>query len=753
MSTTIDIPRIRYDLNQVRLNLQAGQTRKEILIADEANEVTRVGLAKGRLELKDQIDKFLLAYQATKYEQTVGIYRNLLSAIVHDVIDPTVNIDLVLTTERGLPSLEVMAYNVDQPDRKVNVYTGCGGALINVVSAGLRAIAVARSGLQPFLILDEADCWITPSRVPMFFNVLQGLCRDLKFQMLVISHHPRATYGDCHIIDAKELITQIPVLDDFGEPSGRYITEKSLVATSPDTKAAWVGYQGTAFRSIHYNNFAAMIDQTIDLVPGLNVICGDNNTGKSRFFKAFRSAFYGGSDDGDIRLGCTQTSVEFFRNDGYSLEFSRVKKRNPINLWRIYQPGDTSKDERKIATIDNDRCEAGGRDVPDWVGKVFKIHNQSEMELQFGAQLQPVFGIDKPGPQQAALLSTGRETSGIRAMMAKHKENVAADNQIVKQGEKAIVAMRETLALMPDYDEIARQLEGSDTVLDQMTADQARIKAAEDLAAMIAKTMLDQARLKSEIEIVGGLPDALPQIVDAMPIKANLAEIWSLSEKQHATQALLTTLDALPASEPEMVDLTPYITAINDIDEATAELEICQAQVAALSHLPDAAPVLKDAQLVRTAAGYIRDMTTRYQVADRESRLLAMLPQTALTLDTTRSAAVRSEVAALRDALKSVAAMEARQRAIDQEIVEKEAVVAKLRAEVGDECPICSNPMGDILHKHDKEPAVLIAEAVAAPVVVSVTPVPPKFVPAKPASGLLKTPRPPVFPASPGSRG
>jgi hypothetical protein len=673
MLAGIDVAKIRHDLLQTRLSVERGKTMLEKLIEDEASEVDRVGQAKGRLLLKEDIENFLQIYQAEKYEQTVGLYRNLLSAIVHDVIDPNINIDLSITTSYGAPSLEVLAYDVNSPEHKVNVYSQCGGAMINVISAGLRTIAVARSGQRPFLILDEPDCWIRPDRVPAFFNVLQGLCRDLKFQLIVISHHPKQTFGDCHTISA--------VSGDDG-----------LELTSPSTEDAWNKFDSVAFREVHYKDFAAIGDATLNLVPGLNVICGDNNIGKSRTLRGFWTAFYGGADDGDIRSGKTAAAVSFVQNDGLTLEYSRMKKRNPVNLWRLTK-------HKEVVVMGNDRCEAGGRQVPDWVGTAFAISNKNNMELQFSTQTKPVFGLDKPGSEQAALLQTGRETSGIRVMMEIHKDNVRADNGASKNGEKAIMALRQAIAMHPDYDEVYANIENGDAILDELSNDQIKIRKAIELSELISNTALFYRKMQVEIQILAELPADLPEIKDVSRLSSLRQEIVSLQERLTSLDQTKHILSQLPESEPELVELSRHISSIEEIDQLTYDFSQLQIALRAFDGLPDAVPEIKDVSPQRAAVKYLRDMTARLNVAKQSLELLDRLP-TPPEIDE-GAKAIREQAATIKARLVAQKEVSNRLHSYEAKMAEKEKVIADIREQVGDECPICSHQMGDILHKHD----------------------------------------------------
>lgn len=86
-----------------------------------------------------------------------------------------------------------------------------GGSVLNILATGLRLIALASisaTGVsarevrseekehRPFLVLDEADCWIRPEIVPEFVRVVAKAADRLGLQVLYISHHPVELFAE-----------------------------------------------------------------------------------------------------------------------------------------------------------------------------------------------------------------------------------------------------------------------------------------------------------------------------------------------------------------------------------------------------------------------------------------------------------------------------------------------------------------------------------------------------------------------------
>ncbi len=88
--------------------------------------------------------------------------------------------------------LHVTLY-MESPQGEEDILVGQGGSVCNILSVGLRCIALSRLDPnihRPFLVLDEQDCWLKPELVPAFMKLLKRIATALELQVLVISHHP-----------------------------------------------------------------------------------------------------------------------------------------------------------------------------------------------------------------------------------------------------------------------------------------------------------------------------------------------------------------------------------------------------------------------------------------------------------------------------------------------------------------------------------------------------------------------------------
>lgn len=105
--------------------------------------------------------------------------------------------DRVVTTEREVKNnrlqIHFQIHNHGNDKEIEDIMTGQGGSVCNILSVGLRLIALSQlpeEQHRPFLVLDEQDCWLRPALIPKFMKLINEIAEKLGLQLLVISHHP-----------------------------------------------------------------------------------------------------------------------------------------------------------------------------------------------------------------------------------------------------------------------------------------------------------------------------------------------------------------------------------------------------------------------------------------------------------------------------------------------------------------------------------------------------------------------------------
>jgi hypothetical protein len=108
--------------------------------------------------------------------------------------------DLRVVSQREMKNRKMhVTFTIEREGKTEDILTGQGGSVCNVISVGLRLIALSQLDEREhrrFLVLDEQDCWLRPDLVPQLMAIIHTIARKLQFQVLVISHHSVDLFRD-----------------------------------------------------------------------------------------------------------------------------------------------------------------------------------------------------------------------------------------------------------------------------------------------------------------------------------------------------------------------------------------------------------------------------------------------------------------------------------------------------------------------------------------------------------------------------
>lgn len=533
-SHDVDAPLARLDSALAR-----AEGRRDALTARVAGLTQEVELAKGRLALKSEIEALIEDVHNTTNRRNLAAFETLLSALVQEVLPGEKPVSLQLSTERGLASLDIC---VVRPDGTLeDVLEDNGGALTNVVGMALRLIAVVKANAGRFLAFDEADCWIAPDRVPSFYRVLEDAAARLGVQCLAVSHHDLSNF------DGRFHVSRV-----IGDPLD------GVEIVSPDPVGLWdEGQPGLRF--IRLLNVQAYADATLRLSPGVNALIGPNNRGKSSFIRALRAVFYGEARDSLVRAGAKVAQVEIGLPAGRLLRFTRQPRRSPVNMWSLHEADGSVVDERGT------RFESGGRNVPDWVDALCRIAKIEDLDVHIAHQKFPVFLLGEPASRRSAVLSIGQEASYIRDMLAIHRERALRDNNLVRAGEKELIAIESSLRALEDLDLLRGSLEGARAKATEVKRFSDRIGAMHDLAARLV-------RVRAALKVAEARRAAVSDLPDPTRLSVMREAAEHMRERERVARRLAQASTALAGARARLAALRNLPNAVPSLEgEAEAE--------------------------------------------------------------------------------------------------------------------------------------------------------------------------------------
>lgn len=523
---------MNHELARAEAALACLEGRRDGLV-QRLSELTReIELAKGRLAVKDEVEAFIEAVHGSASRRNLAAFETLLSALVQEVLPDEKPVALELSTERGLAALDIC---VRRPDGTLeDVLEDNGGALTNVIGMALRLIAVVKADVARFLALDEADCWIAPDRVSSFYRVLEDGAARLGVQCFAVSHHDLSQFsGKFHIARIA------------GDPLS------GVTVQSADTDAAWDETQ-PGLRFIRLINVQAYQDATLHLSPGVNALIGPNNRGKSTFIRALRAVFYGEARDSLVRAGAKSAIVEIGVAGRRILRFSRQPRRSPVNIWSLHEADGSVVEEKGM------RYETGGRNVPDWVGDLFRITKVEDLDVHIAHQKFPVFLLGETASRRSAVLSIGQEASYIRDMLVIHRERCARDNATIRNGERELAVLQETLVSLDEITVLKNRLGLLRDQARQIAGAQERLRQLQDHASRLSHLRTRLGNAQDRAVALRGLPqpdqlaDLGRRIEHARERERIGRQVLRLGRELSLSKARLAALQGLPDAVPTL---------------------------------------------------------------------------------------------------------------------------------------------------------------------------------------------------------
>ena len=578
------------------------------------------------LSRKDEMLATLHDAQVEAQAKSKGMFEELLSSLVNEVM-PHVADKVVFTSTifQNKPSLDI---DIEVDGELENVAEDQGGSIANIIAMGLRFIVLARHPNRRVLLLDEADCHLREEYIPAFAAVMGQLATKMGIQVLYISHHnPSHFMGYARVL---ELYREGRVTN------ARILAEESTYPEDYEPPE-------TALRYVRLKNFGRLQNALIELSPGLNVITGDNNLGKSKLLQAITELSVNNAKERRITHKKPSFEVEIGIEEGMSIHWSYKRSGNQKRLLEL------RNEQGNVVHSSTD-----GKGVPDWLDTYLAMPLVNGQNIHYHSQKLPnyLLGDEFSSIDRAKMLPLGRESRDVMQMIKLFNADVAAASQDrtrllrdLNKQDNLVAAM--SLILENQIDLIALQ-EDCDRLL-AFRQDMVEMKELID--------RLEHLKLLEEMYLTG-LDTLEREVVIPVELKPT-SELASIIDKLEVLRAKAAALEPVCDIPPAVPEPTLHdLTKITDIGKRLKVLRAVEKELLRVDELPEAAPAeLKD-----------------------HSDLLKVIE----SLETLKARIVRGEnlIKGAEDDLLAIAA-------------EKKEIIAEL----GGICPTCDQSMGD--HSHD----------------------------------------------------
>lgn len=183
MASLISAQQIRRRLDRVAASRHTLLKERERLLEERTQIQKRLSRAPEITELLDTLGKEL-------FSTTISLVEQHLTQALQDILEQPISLKAERTFKHGTIGVE---FYIERDQQREHILKGQGGSVSNILSVGLRMLALTMldpKQHRPLLVLDEQDCWLRPELVPRFAQMIKAAADELQLQVLVISHHP-----------------------------------------------------------------------------------------------------------------------------------------------------------------------------------------------------------------------------------------------------------------------------------------------------------------------------------------------------------------------------------------------------------------------------------------------------------------------------------------------------------------------------------------------------------------------------------
>ncbi len=442
-------------------------------------------------------------------------------------------------------------------------------------------------------------------------------------------------------------------------------------------------------------NFLAHGDTVLEFAPGLNVLTGSNNIGKSAVVEGLRCLATNPAPRHVIRHGADEARVEAVFEDGTRLAWVRKAR---YALYELFAPG--AEEPEVFAKF--------GRTPPEEVLAVLKLNQVfletgDEIDCHLGNQREPVFLLNRPGSALAAFFAASSESAHLIAMQGLLKERMRKGKIEQKRLTRRLEAVRADLDALAPLPDVERGLEDGREKLAALEDLARRIPALEAHLARRKKLVADLAARGETLAALSGAAPP-PALWPAAALAGHLALSGRLAAQKESVRAKCAALTDLRPPE-SLADAAAIAKTAAALRRTRAGLDAAGRKARALEKLA-APPERPDLSGLARHLGQTRQTLQKTRAAARRLDVLAPLAPPPVPADLSAPAALCIE---MRRALSRVREKEAALAGL-QKRLEAVAAEAAARIEALGACPLCGGEMdaakflaGDHVHAAPKK--------------------------------------------------
>jgi prefoldin subunit 5 len=251
-----------------------------------------------------------------------------------------------------------------------------------------------------------------------------------------------------------------------------------------------------------------------------------------------------------------------------------------VNVWSLHEADGSIVEEQGM------RYETGGRIVPDWVADLIRIRKVEDLDVHIAHQKFPVFLLGETPSRRSAVLSIGQEAGYIRDMLVIHRERCRRDNDLVRNGERELIALSETLDSLKELDLLKDKLSDVRRRAGDLTASSAQLQRLEQRASQLTGLKRLLVKAQGRADITAKLPDAgqlagIVRAVERARERERLGQsVLRLSRDLVRSRARLAALQSLPEAVPALENTASAQNMLKRVKDLRSATLLAQSRIA-----------------------------------------------------------------------------------------------------------------------------------------------------------------------------
>lgn len=350
--------------------------------------------------------------------------------------------------------------------------------------------------------------------------------------------------------------------------------------------------------SLELENFQCHARTLLTFSPGLNVIVGPSDQGKTAIIRALRWVLYNEPRGSDfVRVGAEHCRVTVTFDDGTRI----TREKGPrTNRYVIEKDGERREFNAVTPEVEREVRVAHGM-MP------LVLDEDREIKLHLGGQLEAPFLLEEPGTLRAKALS---QIVGVHIIDAAIRDVLADEGRAAREEAdlgRDISSWEEKLAQYHDLPAQEEALTRAEALLARARVERERADRLLELKKSWQRAREDGERLKRLLGLLDALPRAEDMAVRAEVLLGRYARLRELSARWHENNSRRTHWQRMAAGLAETARAEGLLEGAADLFARWQRLRELRARLAQVGERIAKAQADRD-QAVRQE----RELGTRY---------------------------------------------------------------------------------------------------------------------------------------------